>query len=158
MFYNADGYVYFMNLNTDWYMAEDVVPNLREFELFITCSDIPLSVRQHTIAKMLARILQIGDEVKITHRDLRGLFGKIIDITEKEANICLTMQDVTTTIHFSVLQKYLKAGDEVCILEGDNQGVTQHTILKTAPQTSSPTVSTIHLCFCHLSYFIAFFI
>ena len=34
------------------------------------------------------------------------------------------MQDVTTTIPFSVLQKYLKAGDEVCILEGDNQGVT----------------------------------
>ena len=31
-----------------------------------------------------------------------------------------------------------------------------HTILKTAPQTSSPTVSTIHLCFCHLPYFIAF--
>ena len=125
MFYNADGYVYFMNLNTDWYMAEDVVPNLREFELFSACSDIPLNVRQHTIAKMLARIFQIGDEVKITHRDLRGLFGKIIDITEKEANICLTMQDVTTTIPFSVLQKYLKAGDEVCILEGDNQGVTR---------------------------------
>ena len=34
------------------------------------------------------------------------------------------MQDVTTTVPFSALQKYLKVGDEVRILEGDNQGVT----------------------------------
>ena len=75
------------------------------------------------MAKMSARILQIGTEVKITHRDLRGHFGKIIDITENEANVILTMQDVTTTVPFSVLQKYLKVGDGVRILEGGNQGV-----------------------------------
>ena len=113
-----------MDLDTDWYMAEDVVPNLKEFELFSAYSDIPLNVRQHTMARMLARILWIGDEVKITHGDLRGLFLKIVDITETEANVFLTMQDVTTTVPFSVLRKYLKVGDEVCILEGDNQGVT----------------------------------
>ena len=124
MFYDADGYAYFTDLDTDWYTAEDVVPILREFELFSACSDIPLNIRQHTMAGMSARILQIGDEVKITHGDSRGHFGKIIDITENEANIFLTMQDVTTTVPFSVLQKYLKVGDEVCILEGDNQGVT----------------------------------
>ena len=110
MFYNADGYVYFMDLNTDWYMAEDVVPNLKEFEFFSTCSDIPLNVQQHTMARMSARVLQIGNEVKITHRDSRGIFGKIVDITENKANIFLTMQDVTTTVLFSVLQKYLKGG------------------------------------------------
>ena len=76
------------------------------------------------MARMSARILQIDDEVKITHGDLRGLFRKIVDITENEANIFLTMQDVTTTVPFSALQKYLRVGDEVCILEGDNQGVT----------------------------------
>ena len=76
------------------------------------------------MARMSARILQIGDEVKITHRDSRGHFGKIVDITENKANVFLTMQDVTTTIPFSALRKYLKVGDEVCILEGDNQGVT----------------------------------
>ena len=75
------------------------------------------------MARMLARILQIGDEVKITHIDSRRHFGKIIDITENEANVFLTMQDVTTTVPFSVLQKYFKVGDEVHILEGDNQGV-----------------------------------
>ena len=110
MFYNADGYAYFTDLDTDWYTAEDVVPDLREFELFSACSDIPLNVRQHTMARMLARILQIGDEVKITHRDSRGHFGKIVDITENEANVFLTMQDVTTTVPFSVLRKYLKVG------------------------------------------------
>ena len=52
-----------------------------------------------------------------------GLFGKIMDIMENEANVFLTMQDVTTPIPFSSLQKYLKVGDEVHILEGDNQGV-----------------------------------
>ena len=124
VFYDADGYAYFMDLNTDWYMAEDVVPDLREFELFSACLDIPLNIRQHTMARMSARILQIGDEVKITHRDSRRHFGKIIDITENEANIFLTMQDVTTTVPFSALWKYLKVGDEVRILEGDNQGVT----------------------------------
>ena len=62
--------------------------------------------------------------MKITHRDFRGHFGKIIDITENEADVFLTMQDVTTTIPFSALRKYLKVGDEVCILEGENQGVT----------------------------------
>ena len=113
-----------MDLNTDWYTAEDVVPNLREFELFSACSDIPLNIPQHTMARMLARILQIGDEVKITHGDSRGDFGKIIDITENKADVFLTMHDVTTTFPFSALQKYLKVGDEVRILEGDNQGVT----------------------------------
>ena len=44
VFYNADGYAYFTDLDTDWYMAEDVVPNLKEFELFSTCLDIPLNV------------------------------------------------------------------------------------------------------------------
>ena len=73
---------------------------------------------------MLARILQIGNEVKITHGDSRGHFGKIIDITENEADVFLTMHNVTTTFPFSALWKYLKVGDEVCILEGDNQGVT----------------------------------
>ena len=76
------------------------------------------------MARMSARILQIGDEVKITHGDSRGHFGKIIDITENEANVFLTMQDVTTTVPFSALRKYLKVGDEVHILKGDNQGVT----------------------------------
>ena len=122
--YNADGYAYFTELDTDWYTAEDVVPTPREFELFSACSDIPLNVRQHTMVRMSARILHIGDEVKITHGDSRGLFGKIVDITENKANVFLTMQDVTTTVPFSSLQKYLKVGDEVCILEGDNQGVT----------------------------------
>ena len=75
------------------------------------------------MVRMSARVLQIGDEVKITHRDLRRLFGKIVDITVNEANIFLMMQDVTTTVPFAALQKYLKVGDEVCILEGDNQGV-----------------------------------
>ena len=93
MFYNADGYAFFTDLDTDWYTAEDVVPNLREFKLFSACSDIPLHVRQHTMARMSARILQIGDEVKITHGDSRGLFRKIIDITENEANVFLMMQD-----------------------------------------------------------------
>ena len=116
--------MYFTDLDTDWYTAEDVVPNLREFELFSTCLDIPPNIQQHTMARMLARILQIGNEVKITHGDSRGLFGKIIDITENKANVFLTMQDVTTTIPFSVLQKYLQVRDEVRILEGDNQGVT----------------------------------
>ena len=124
MFYDADGYEFFMDLDTDWYTAEDVIPNPEEFEHFSACLDIPLSVRQHTMARMLARILWIGDEVKITHGDSRGLFGKIIDITENEADIFLTRHDVTTTFPFSALQKYLKVGDEVCILEGDNQGVT----------------------------------
>ena len=80
MFYDADGYAYFTDLDTDWYTAEDVVPNPREFELFSTCLDIPLNIRQHTMVRMSARILQIGDEVKITHGDSRGHFGKIIDI------------------------------------------------------------------------------
>ena len=124
MFYNANGYVYFTDLDTDWYTAEDVVPNPREFELFSACLDIPLNVRQHTMARMSARILQIGNEVKITYRDSRGHFGKIVDITENEADVFLTMHDVTTTSPFSVLWKYLKVGDEVQILEGDNQGVT----------------------------------
>ena len=47
-----------------------------------------------------------------------------MDITENEANIFLTMQDVTTTAPFSLLWNYLIKGDEVCILEEDNQGVT----------------------------------
>ena len=76
------------------------------------------------MVRMLARILQIGNEMKISHGDSRGLFGKIVDITENEANVFLMMQDVTTTIPFSALWKYLKVGDEVCILEGDNQVVT----------------------------------
>ena len=76
------------------------------------------------MVRMSAGILWIGDEVKITHGDSRGLFGKIVDITENEANVFLTMHDVTTTFPFSALQKYLKVGDEVQILEGDNQGVT----------------------------------
>ena len=75
------------------------------------------------MVRMSARILQIGDEVKITDGDSRGAFGKIMDIMENEANVFLTMQDVTTPIPFSSLQKYLKVGDEVHILEGDNQGV-----------------------------------
>ena len=75
------------------------------------------------MVRMLARILQIGDEVKITHGDLRGLFGRIVDITENKADVFLTMHNVTTTFPFSVLWKYLKVGDEVRILEGDNQGV-----------------------------------
>ena len=75
------------------------------------------------MVRMSARLLQIGDEVKITHGDSRGHFGKIVDITENEADIFLTMQDVTTNL-FSALWKYLKVGDEVHILEGDNQGVT----------------------------------
>ena len=113
-----------MDLDTDWYTAEDVVPNLEEFEHFSACLDIPLSIQQHTMARMSARILQIGDEVKITHGDSLGLFGKIVDITENEADVFLTMHDVTTTFPFSVLWKYLQVGDEVRILEGDNQGVT----------------------------------
>ena len=60
VFYDADGYAYFTDLNTDWYTAEDVVPNPREFELFSTCSDIPLNVQQHTMVRMSARILQIA--------------------------------------------------------------------------------------------------
>ena len=44
VFYNADGYTYFMDLDTDWYMAEDVVPNLKKFELFSACLDTPLIV------------------------------------------------------------------------------------------------------------------
>ena len=124
VFYDANGYVFFTDLDTDWYTAEDVVPNPREFELLSTCSDIPLNIRQHTMARMSAKILWIGNEVKITHGDSRGLFGKIVDITENKANVFLMMQDVTTTVPFSALQKYLKVGDEVCILEGDNQGVT----------------------------------
>ena len=76
------------------------------------------------MARMSARFLHVGNAVKITHGDSRGLFGKIMDITENEANIFLTMQDVTTTVPFSSLRKYLKVGDEVRILEGDNQGVT----------------------------------
>ena len=70
MFYNADGDAYFTDLNTDWYMAEAVVPDPREFELFSACSDIPLNVRQHTMARMSARILHIGDAVKITHGEI----------------------------------------------------------------------------------------
>ena len=124
MFYNADGDAYFTDLNTDWYMAEAVVPDPREFELFSACSGIPLGIQQHAVVGVSARILQIGDEVKITHGDSRGHFGKIIDITENKANVFLMMQDVTTTVPFPVLRKYLKVGDEVCILEGDNQGVT----------------------------------
>ena len=49
MFYNANGYAYFTDLDTDWYMAEDVVPDPREFELFSACSDITLNIRQHTM-------------------------------------------------------------------------------------------------------------
>ena len=52
------------------------------------------------MVRMLARILQIGNEMKISHGDSRGLFGKIVDITENEANVFLMMQDVTTTIRF----------------------------------------------------------
>ena len=44
VFYNVDGYAYFTDLDTDWYMAEDVVPDPREFELFSACLDIPLNV------------------------------------------------------------------------------------------------------------------
>ena len=44
VFYDADGYAFFMDLDTDWYTAEDMVPNLKEFELFSACSDIPLNV------------------------------------------------------------------------------------------------------------------
>ena len=65
------------------------------------------------MATMSARILWIGNEVKITHGDSRGFFGKIVDITENEADIFLTMHDVTTTFPFSALRKYLKVGDEV---------------------------------------------
>lgn len=122
--YNADGYAYFSEVDTDWYTAEDVVPTLREFELFSACSDIPLNVRQHTMARMSARILRIGDGVKITHGDSRGLFGTIEDITENEAIVSLTMEDVTTTVPFSSLRKDLKVGDEVRILSGDHEGVT----------------------------------
>ena len=42
--YDADRYVYFMELDTDWYMAEDVIPTLKEFEHFSTCLDIPVKV------------------------------------------------------------------------------------------------------------------
>ena len=122
--YDADGYAYFTELDTDWYTAEDAVPTPKEFELFSACSDIPLKVREHTMARMSARILHIGDAVKITHGDSSGLFGVIVEIRENEADVFLTMQDVTISLPFSSLRKYLKVGDEVRILSGDNQGVT----------------------------------
>ena len=89
-----------------------------------TCSDIPLKVRERTMARMSARILHIGDAVKITHGDSRGLFGIIVEIRENEAEVFLTLHDVTTSLPFSSLRKHLKVGDEVRILSGDNQGVT----------------------------------
>ena len=122
--YDADGYAYFTELDTDWYTAEDAVPTPKEFELFSACSDIPLKVREHTMARMSARILHIGDAVKITHGDSSGLFGVIVEIRENVADVFLTMQDVTISLPFSSLRKYLKVGDEVRILSGDNQGVT----------------------------------
>ena len=76
MFYDANGYAYFMELNTYWYTAEDVVPKLREFELFSARLGIPLNVRQHTMMRMLARILQIANVVKITPGDLRGFLER----------------------------------------------------------------------------------
>ena len=73
--------------------------------------------------RMSVRILHIGNAVKITHGDLKGLFGIIVEIRENEANVFLPLQDVTIYLPFSLLRKHLKVGDEVHILLGDNQGV-----------------------------------
>ncbi|EDR02974.1 uncharacterized protein LACBIDRAFT_331901 [Laccaria bicolor S238N-H82] len=50
--YDADRYAYFSEVDMDWYTAEYVVLTSREFKLFSACSDIPLNVQQHTMARI----------------------------------------------------------------------------------------------------------
>ena len=82
------------------------------------------------MARMSARFLHVGDAVKITHGDSRGLFGMIVAIRENEADVFLPLQDVSTSLPFSSLRKHFKVGDEVRILSGDNQGITGWVVNK----------------------------
>ena len=91
------------------------------FRVLRTFTFIPVqcvSVQQETIKQITSKSLCLNDAIKVIDGDSRGLFGRIIAFREKDADLFLPVEGLTSTIPLTSLWKDLRVGDEVHIESG----------------------------------------
>lgn len=128
--YDQDGYAILKALDTDRYIPEDAVLSAEEYNLFSACSSISAEVREKTAKQITSRSFRLHDAVKVVDGDSRGLFGRIIDLRENEADLFLPLDGQTSTIPLTSLRKDLRVGDEVRVESGSHRGVTGWVVNK----------------------------
>jgi len=122
--YDPDGYAILKALDTVMYTPEDAIPSAEEYSLFSACSSIPADAWQETIKQITSKSLCLNDGVKVIDGDSRGLFGRIITLREKDADLFLPLEGLTSTIPLTSLRKDLRVGDEVRVELGTHKGLT----------------------------------
>ena len=122
--YDHDGYAILKALDTDRYTPEDSIPSAEEYSLFSACSSIPADVRKKTTEQIISKSFRLDDAVKVIDGDSKGLFGRIITLREKDADLFLPLEGLTSTIPLASLRKHLRIGDEVRVESGTHKGIT----------------------------------
>ena len=85
-------------------------------------------MQQETIKQITSKSLCLNDTIKVIDGDSRGLFGHIITLREKDANLFLPLEGLTSTIPLTSLWKDLRVGDKVCVKLRTHKGLTRWVV------------------------------
>lgn len=117
--YDRDGYLVWIDIDTNRYHRMDVVNYSRdELDKFRACRLVPRDVLTRSFRRADASAIRVGDRIQALYQPGHEHPGTVESITGDQAIISLSNLGISTSSHISLLRKVFKIGDEVLVKAG----------------------------------------